>query len=112
MESKITKKQAAPFLAVSFPEYSGRKFKVNYTSKVYIHNTYWSSGSKSYYCYVPMDGGQIRRLDDLENPAISMIEGSEVLLDGSFVIVEHCYYCGADMGIIIHAAAGKVLEAK
>lgn len=100
---KVKKAEIRPILEASFPQYAGRRFEVVLAETCYLSDTYWSGGTRSQYVFVPMDGRNVRKLDSLQNPWESKVEGSTVKMSVDFVIVEHSVFCGQDMGIKIHA---------
>lgn len=98
---KLNKKQIAPVLKSSFPEYKGRKFKVVFTPNCYLFDTNWSGGSKSSYVFLTADlkAHTLPSFAPWNNP----IEGREIQLNENFIVVEHSFFCGQDSGITIHA---------
>ena len=53
---KITKKQAAPVVNRTFPEYGGRKFKIEFVEKITVYDTNWDGGTCNKYAAINADG--------------------------------------------------------
>lgn len=86
----------------AYPGYRGRKFAVKVANHPLNVRSCWEGGSRSYYTFVRLD-----TLATCEVPQQSMfdakIEGADrVQLIPGMVCVEHCIFCGKDMGITIH----------
>ena len=97
----ITRKQALPILTRSFPEYTGRKIKIEFTETVILNATYWDGGTRSSYAAVLADGShkRLRSFAPWDNPA----EGKKITLSVDVLIIEHSIFCGKDCGIRIYA---------
>lgn len=105
-------------LALTFPSYRGRTFKLQPASKVTLHDLHWAGGTRNVYHAVDMSNGQARKLDmtaiapwDKTNP-----EGKPLELPPNIVVVCHSHFMGHDMGITFyvhpsHALIGN-LQAK
>ena len=99
-----TDNEVKKIASVAFPEYSGKKFRVEIEENPInvAYNNYWSGGSRTYYNFV--------RLDTLQSfgeiPAQSafdkaIIGADKVQLIPGLVCVQRDYFCGKDMGITI-----------
>ncbi len=99
---KVRKDTIRPLLRVSFPEYKGRTYRVQFTDQVHISNTYWSGGTRSWYVAIQMENGKVSRLPSLA-PWDNPIEGQKIPLGENTVIAEHAHFCGKDMGITFYA---------
>lgn len=97
----ITKAQASPIVSKTFPDYSGRKFKLVFAEKVWFHDTNWDGGSKNTYEAVRADGTTAKLY--VPAPWINPVEGSDIELPVDVLIVEHSVFCGKDCGITIYA---------
>ena len=109
---KITRKQARPILEASFPHYNGRTIRVVYTAQVCLYNTYADGGSYNDYVPLKTDGtrGRIPSFAPWDSP----IEGKRFDLGRNDILVEHCHFCGHDLGVTIYAhpaQAGNLLPA-
>jgi len=98
---QLTKKQAWPIVSQVFPQYRGRKFRLEFTSQVGFYDTNWSGGTRSYYAAVRADGKHAR-LPEFA-PWANPIEGKKIDLPVEVLVVEHTHFCGQDCGIIIYA---------
>jgi len=98
---KVRKAEIRDILKASFPEYRGRTYEVRFTDKIFIYNTNWSGGSRNVYVAVATDGRAVRF--NAPAPWDNPIEGERMAVPPDALIVEHCYFCGKDMGITIYA---------
>ncbi len=101
---KLTKDQIRPILAVTFPDYRGKKFRLEYQDKYYPEN-YWDGGTRSYFKILEKDEmGKIKLLEPgriFTNPFLG--KANEVFeIKKNWAIVEHCIFCGKDVGIRIY----------
>lgn len=101
---KVTKKQIQPLLAVSFPNYKGRTFKVYFTEEITLSDLNWSGGTKCTYAAVKMSEGRCEAFPHF-SPWNNPLEGKTIPLpeSGDIVVVMHSYFCGQDMGITFYA---------
>jgi hypothetical protein len=53
---KISKIQAKPFIEKTFPEYSGRKFFVEFEETVFFWDTNWGGGTRNVFKAMSFDG--------------------------------------------------------
>jgi hypothetical protein len=103
---KVTRKQAEQIIKATFPEYTGRKIKVEFTDKVTFWDTNWSGGSCNKYAALYADGRSVKV--NAPAPWVNMIEGTSVTLGVNVLCVEHSYFCGQDAGITIYAHPANV----
>jgi hypothetical protein len=97
---KVSRKNAKSILALTFPNYTGRKIAVRIVSQVPIHNTNWDGGSKNEYAALRYDGVSAMLPDYA--PWNNPVEGSEIELPTGRMIVEHSFFCGSQGGITIY----------
>lgn len=95
----ISKKEALPFLRCSFPEYAGRKFKMEFVESVWFHNTNWSGGSKNEYAAIGSNGSSVL---NAPHPFRNTVENTELKMRPDVCIVKHAFCCGQDCGITIY----------
>lgn len=89
-------------VAVTFPDYRGRKFRIEAQTHPLDCKSYWEGGSRDYFAFV--------RLADMQSQDVPQqsafdrdIQGLEsVTLPEGIVCVERSYFCGKDIGITIH----------
>lgn len=74
-------------------------------------SSYWSDGTKNYYKFYQPETGIIFDVDDLTAPwkQISRTFDPEKM-PNSVILVEHVFFCGKDMGIVIYVKEPKMLE--
>lgn len=98
---KLTTKQARPIVKLTFPEYRGRKFKLEFTNRITFYDTNWSGGTRNQYKFVHVSGKVVA----LHAPApwINPIEGKTVEIPADVLVVVHQYFCGMDVGISVYA---------
>ena len=53
---KLTHTQARPIVALAFPDYLGRKFKLEFQYTITFYDTNWSGGTRNQYVCVREDG--------------------------------------------------------
>jgi hypothetical protein len=88
----------------AFPQYNGRKFRLEIATHPINVKSYWDGGSRDYFVFV-----QLSTLRAVEMPAQSaydvQIPGAHaVTLPDGIACVEHSIFCGKDSGITIHLA--------
>jgi hypothetical protein len=91
----------------AFPDYSGRKFKIDVTDNPIDVRSYWEGGSRNYFNFVRLDNlqafGEVPQQSAFDKP---IQNAGNVSLVPGLVCVEHCYFCGKDLGltIMVHPA--------
>ena len=98
---KVRKAQVRPILKRSFPDYRGRKFKIEFTDEVNFYGTNWSGGSRNSYAFVHADGND--KFLSAPAPWVNPYEGKKHLLPENVLVVRHTIFCGKDLGITIYA---------
>ncbi len=101
MEIKLTKKQAWPLVGKLFPDYTGRKFVMQFVERIVFRNLNWDGGSRNEYKFVRSDG-KLAVMPVLA-PWKEVNEGRTVELPPEVLVVEHTFFCGRDLGIRIYA---------
>lgn len=100
---KTNKQAVKPVLALTFPEYKGKKFQVSYATKITFSDTNWGGGSKNTYKAVKRTEGQV--IVGKFTPAApwnNLIEGQTFPIPEDVIVVEHTVFCGRDLGITFH----------
>lgn len=103
---KIRKADVRHFLKNSFPEYTGRMFRVTVEESMYMGGVLYPGGGTGSRVVAVMNDGQKRSSkiafvsDNYDRKTESMPENVPLLLDS--VIVEWEHFCGKDVGITIH----------
>jgi len=84
-----------------FPDYSGRKFRIEVTDREFEAVSYWSGGSKESYCFINTAGNCLR-VPDQEHPYMQHYKDNrQVKLAPGLACVKHIYFCGHDMGLTL-----------
>ena len=107
MGTKLRKTDCWHIVRRVFPDYKGRKFRLEITGRVHMYNTNWGGGSRNYYGAVRADGVS-RAWLNMPAPWRNPVEGESFELRPDVVVVEHSYFCGRDSGITlyVHPQAG------
>jgi len=98
---KLNKAQVRDILALTYPEYRGRKYAIEFVPTLMIYNTNWAGGSRNMYTAIRYDG-RCSRLG-VPAPWVNAVEGKTIELTPEIMIVKHCIFCGRDLGITIYA---------
>ena len=90
---------------VAFPDYNGRKFKVEIANTPLNMASYWSGGSRDYWSVVKLD--EMKVVEVPQQSAFDRpIDGIErVKLPAGFVAVKHTIFCGKDLGLTFYVPA-------
>jgi len=99
-ESKVKKSQVKHILRITFPEYEGRKFQVE-ERKTYHMQDYWDGGSRRYIKAVRIVNSRLQvasPIYEAQNPFRPQAH-SEFEIPSDILLVEHCIFCGKDLGI-------------
>ena len=99
---KVRKAQVKDILAATFPEYQGRKFRVEFAPTVSFYDTNWGGGSRNVYVAVGSDGRTVRL--NVPAPWVNTVEGTTMEMPQNILIVKHTIFCGKDLGITIYAS--------
>ena len=86
----------------AYPDYAGRKIAVKPRELPIRLDSYWSGGSRSYYVILRLVDMAISTIPQNGTP-FDHVSLGKVTIPTGFVIVEHCIFCGEDLGIRIHA---------
>ncbi len=103
LDVKLSRRQAAPILARTFPNYNGRKIRVRFSPRVTFYNTNWDGGSRSRYAALNSAGTVAGLNTNMMPPWDNPVEGKALDITPNVMIIEHCIFCGKDAGITIHA---------
>ena len=85
----------------AFPDYNGRKFKLDNSGRAVGVRSYWSGGSRSYFVIVELATG--KRMDIPENGSwfVAAVAPEGVKVEPGYVLVEHEYRMG-DNGLTFY----------
>lgn len=98
---KLTRKQAAKILELTFPDYQGRKISIEFTPRVTLYDLNWSGGTRNEYAAVRSDGKS--GIFSAPAPWVNPYEGMSIEMKPEILLVEHSVFCGHDMGVRIYA---------
>lgn len=100
----ITRKQAKSILDASFPEYTGRKIKIEFRLVITFYDTNWSGGTCNKYAVLANNGQGIEdKHVHVSAPWANPAEGYRLDMRRDIVVVCRSYFCGKDCGITIYA---------
>lgn len=87
----------------AFPDYRGRKFRIETKYFPREVNSYWDGGTRSYYVFLNLQNGAIVPVGS-NHPMFESQKPNAVPIDlpPEIVIVEHVYFCGKDLGIRVY----------
>lgn len=98
----LTKEQGEPMARKFYPEYKGNKFSVR-IQETYRFHDYWDGGSREYATLAVQDeNGVLRSVSNPtahHNPITQSEAHQETTIPKNGMIIEHCIFCGKDMGI-------------
>jgi len=94
----------APITRAAFPSWRGRKARVRPVESMTLHDLNWSGGTRSQ--YVAIELATLRRAAgehmNMPAPWANPFEGKQIALAPGLAIVEHCIFCGKDLGCTIY----------
>jgi hypothetical protein len=98
---KLKKAQIRPILEVTFPGYKGRTFSLTFRERFTFHDLNWGGGTRNHYAFVRSDGESVHLR--VPAPWAHDLEGRTVDVPTDLLIVEHCTFCGKDLGVRVYA---------
>jgi hypothetical protein len=101
----VKRADVAQVVSATFPEYRGRKIKVQAAADVMLHDLNWSGGSRSQYRTCTLEGRYIGGADKANARAPwdnQGAEGARVPIPAGAVVVRHSMFCGKDTGLTIY----------
>jgi len=99
---KVRKAQIKPLLEATFPNYTGRTFKVEFTDRITFYDTNWGGGSCNQYSVIAMKSGKTKEVC-VPAPWVNTIEGKTIDLPENLVVACHTIFCGKDCGVTFYA---------
>ena len=100
---KITKSEfpcLVNLMRDAFPEYKGRKYRVEVCDNDFETHSYWSGGSKDSYVFVRADGKKMS-VDSMSAPWTQHSENRKARLVPGLACVRHTYFCGHNCGLTL-----------
>lgn len=101
---KVSPRDVAAIIRATFPGYKGRKVAIRPVESVWFHDVNWSGGSRNQYRACTLDGRPTEKQPDTgaRAPWDNPYDGLRVPTAQGFCIVEHCMFCGKDLGLRIY----------
>jgi len=99
-----------PIIYATFPDYGGKKIQVRAAETVTVHGLNWTGGSRNRYAACTLDGRATGNADagNAALPWRNPVEGQTVAVPPGFAVVEHCMFCGKDLGLRIYVTPGDM----
>lgn len=102
--------------SATFPDYTGRTFKLSVSDAPLDCASYWSGGSRSYFRFLNLSTLAVSDEVPAQSAFDTSVRGLDaVQLPPGFACVEHSIFCGKDTGLTIHIQpenAARLLPAK
>lgn len=100
----VERKGVEHVIQATFPEYKGRKVALKAVEKVVVNGLNWDGGSRSCYVGCTLDGKRTgdASIGNAAAPWANPIEGKEVTVPAGYALVEHSYFCGKNMGLMVY----------
>lgn len=101
----IDRKEVEPIITATFPGYTGKKVQVMAAESVTLRDLNWSGGTRSQYAGCSLETGRATGNASAGNaaaPWANPYEGAVVPLVAGMALVEHCLFCGKDLGLRIY----------
>ena len=99
---KVKKSDIWPIVSEVFPNYTGRKFRVEARESITFYDTNWGGGTRNQYAAVSLSTGK-SGVYTAPAPWVNIVEGSRAEILPDVVIVCHSIFCGTDTGITVYA---------
>jgi len=85
---------------IAYPNYKGRKWALSFGTSYQMEN-YWDGGSKTYAMAINLSTGEVSQPNQATNNPMNGAAHASFEIPPGFGIIEHCYFCGKDMGITL-----------
>lgn len=101
---KVSKKQIAPLLAATFPDYTGRKFFVQAAERVTLWDLNWCEGSRTQYRTATISGQTLNNRDTYNHvaPWANMAEGKEIPVPVGAIVASNTISQGRECGVTFY----------
>lgn len=98
---QIARSLLEPLIRATFPEYAGKTCYVEVRETISFHDLNWSGGSRNQYRACTIDGKPTGSLDKFNQaaPWNNPAEGAKAQIPPGLVVVQHCLFCGKDLGL-------------
>jgi len=85
----------------AFPNYTGRKFKLDNSGYKVNLTSHWDGGSRDQFVVLQLGSNATKAIPQ-NGTMFDRVNVNDVDVPVGFVIVEHSIFCGKDMGITFH----------
>lgn len=102
---KVKRADVKSLITATFPEYTGRKLRVEARESITLYDLNYSGGTRNQYRVCALDGGKKIGSADRFNqiaPWANPAEGQTIQIPEGAVIVEHSMFCGQDAGLTFY----------
>lgn len=101
---KVSKKEIAPLLRGTFPDYKGKRFFVDPSGKVTLYDLNWCEGTRYQYRAVSLDGTPLGGADkyNATAPWHNQAEGKTIEIPRGACIAAHGYNAGRESGVTFY----------
>lgn len=103
MTTYLDRKDVPQVILNAFPNYNGKKFRLSVCESVDLIGAYWDGGSRTEYCAVKLDTGEVASANPQITNPFRVPEAPSVEIPARTAIVAHIIFCGKDMGLEIFA---------
>jgi hypothetical protein len=110
MENKQIKALVKSLAKVAYPDYKGRKFSAEVKRQYYVSN-HWDGGSRSYMVAIDLYTGKIAEPSHESTVPFNSLAHTCIDIPPGIGILEHCIYCGKDIGIRLYVSQPLAIEA-
>ena len=99
-----TRKEVAPLITATFPDYRGRKFRIEPRAQVTLSDLNWDGGTRNQYRSCTTDGRKVGDTDTWNQiaPSLNAAEGATMTLPQGCVLVCRSMFCGKDAGLTLY----------
>ncbi len=100
----VKRQDVAQIVRATFPNYKGRKFRIEPASSVTLYDLNWSGGTRNQYRTCTLAGESLGGADkyNTQAPWANQAEGKDVPVPPGAVVVQHADFCGKDLGLRIY----------
>ena len=110
MPGALTLDMVKALTKVAFPAYRGRKFRIEVKGSYHME-AYWSGGTRYDVRLVNLASGEIAAPVAAVGNPMNQVAHATITIPQGVVLLEHCYFCGKDLGIRAYIAPPAALPA-
>lgn len=111
--TQIPFKDVASFIRRYFPEAKSRRPVKVSVRKSYHVSDYWDGGSRNYAVFVNLRTGENvdpKQVQQLTEGHVYHLPYGSVELSEGFAVIEHCIFCGKDLGYRVYVGDKTILN--